>query len=199
MPTTSPRWWTRSPMCSTTASETCIDHLYCNAKHRISPVNVLTCGASDHDAISYIRYSKEPRPPPRTIRKRSYKNFNSEAYLYEVSQIDFTDVYCCLDVDEAANLLTEKLVHVLDKHAPWIIYQQRKHYAPWVTPETKKLMNERDQFKKQAKDIASLEGRDASTEQAVLWGKYKKLRNFLNNQAGQEEVKYKKRRRGMCL
>ena len=52
-------------------STSCIDHVYCNAKHRISAVSVLTCGASDHDAIAYTRYSKEPRPPARTIRKRS--------------------------------------------------------------------------------------------------------------------------------
>ena len=49
----------------------CIDHLYCNMKHRISPVNILSFGASDHDALSYVRYSREPCPPPRTVRKRS--------------------------------------------------------------------------------------------------------------------------------
>ena len=83
------------------ASVSCIDHLYCNARYRISPVKVLTCGASDHDAISYIRYSKEPRVPTKTVRKRSYKDFNQEAYLAEVSNIDFSDVYDCLDVEDS--------------------------------------------------------------------------------------------------
>ena len=50
----------------------CIDHLYSNAKHRVSTVKVVSFGASDHDAIVYTRYSKEPTPPSRTIRKRSY-------------------------------------------------------------------------------------------------------------------------------
>ena len=181
-----------------TTSMSCIDHIYCNARHRISPVTILTCGASDHDALSYIRYSKEPLPPPKTVRKRSYKTFNSEAYLHDVSKIDFTYVYCSVDVDEAAELLTAKLVNVLDTHAPWIVYQQRKHYAPWITPETEKLMEERNKLKEKALHLAGLEGRDASEEQAELWKRYKKLRNSLNNQNGKEEIKYKKSKVNSC-
>ena len=73
------------------ASTSCIDHLYCNAKFRISPVKIISCGSSDHDALAYIRYSKEPLPPPRTIRKRTYKNFNQEPnvlvlFSYNISE-----------------------------------------------------------------------------------------------------------------
>ena len=104
----------------------CIDHVYCNARHRISPISIITCGTSDHDAIAYTRYAKEPKPPSRTIRKRSYKTFNKEEYLRDISTLDFSDVYSCKNVDEAATILTAKLVDVLDIHAPWIIFQQRK-------------------------------------------------------------------------
>ena len=137
-------------------ASSCIDHVYCNAKHRISVVKVVTCGTSDHDAIAYTRFSKEPKPPARTIRKRSYKNFKKDDYLKDVASIDFTDVYCCTDVDDAAALLTAKLVDVLNIHAPWIIFQQRKHFVPWLTPETIKLMEERDQYKEQAKVFISV-------------------------------------------
>ena len=44
--------------CNSVRRETatsCIDHVYCNAKHRISTVRVVTFGASDHDAIVYTR------------------------------------------------------------------------------------------------------------------------------------------------
>ena len=172
----------------------CIDHLYCNAKHRISAVKILSFGASDHDAISYVRYSKEPAPPARTIRKRSYKNFSEAAYLKDISQLDFTDVYCCLDVDDAAALLTSKLVDVLNTHAPWIIFQQRKYYAPWITSETVLLIRERDKVKEQAKQLASIEGRDASEEQVELWAKFKNLRNQVSNRTGQEENMYKRKK-----
>ena len=176
----------------------CIDHLYCNMKHRISPVTILPFGASDHDALSYVRYSKEPCPPSRTIRKRSYKTFDPEAYISDMSETDFTEVYCSTDVDEAAEILTNKVVDVLDKHAPWIVYQQRKHYAPWISPETVKLMEERDRYKDKAMRLAALEGNSASEEQIRLWRKYKILRNSLTNKNGQEEIKYKRSKVNSC-
>jgi hypothetical protein len=43
-----------------------------------------------------------------------------------------------------------------------------------------------------------LEGKNASPEQSLLWEKFKKLRNSLNNKNGQEEVKYKKRKVNSC-
>ena len=46
----------------------CIDHVYCNAKHRISPGNILSFEASDHDAILYTRYSKKPAPPAKEVQ-----------------------------------------------------------------------------------------------------------------------------------
>ena len=54
------------------------------------------------------------------------------------------------------------------------------------------MMNERDKVKEQAKVLASLEGRNASPEQAMMWDNYKQLRNMVNNRTGQEEVRYKK-------
>ena len=176
----------------------CIDHLYCNAKHRISVVDVVTCGTSDHDAITYTRYTKEPKPPAKTIRKRSYKNFCEADYLRDISRLDFTDVYCCVDVDDAAEVLTSKLVDVLNVHAPWILFQQRKHFVPWLTPETVKLMEQRDEFKEQAKNLANFDGQFASPEQAELWGRYKKLRNKINNKNNQEEIRYKKNKVNDC-
>ena len=96
----------------------CIDHIYCNSKDRISAVRVITCGTSDHDTIAYTRFSKDPRPPARTIRKRSYKHFKEAEYLNDMSKLDFTDAYQCTEVDDAATLLTNMLVDVLNVHAP---------------------------------------------------------------------------------
>ena len=99
----------------------------------------------------------------------------------QYGKLDFSDVYFSTDVDEAADILTEKIVVVLNLHAPWVVFQQRKHFTPWITAETLKLMSERDQIKEEAKSMASREGRQASPEQAELWDQYKKLRNKVNN------------------
>ena len=176
----------------------CIDHVYSNARHRISTIQVFSCGTSDHDAISFTRFSKDPVPPSRTIRKRSYKNFQEADYIRDISNTDFTDVYTSVDVNEAATKLTEKLVEVLNKHAPWIIYQQRKNFSPWITPETLELMKQRDILKEKAKAMASRDGRQASIEQIGMWDEYKKLRNRVNNKTRQEEINFKKMKVQEC-
>ena len=57
-----------------TTHQSCIDHIYTNVKHRCSNPEIISFGASDHDLISY---SKEPPSQAKTVRKRSYKNFDA--------------------------------------------------------------------------------------------------------------------------
>ena len=45
-----------------------------------------------------------------------------------------------MDLDMAVYIFTEKFKFVLNHHAPWIIFQLRKNYSPWLTKETKDLM-----------------------------------------------------------
>ena len=96
----------------------CIDHVYCNYKHKCSVPRVIVSGASDHDILSYVRFSKSPPSPARTIRRRSYKNFVEKDFLEELSAVDWTDVYASNDIDDAVHIFTEKFRFVLNQHAP---------------------------------------------------------------------------------
>ena len=127
----------------------CIDHVYCNVKHRCSLPTVIVSGASDHDIVSYVRYSKSPPSPARTIRIRSYKEFIEEDFLTDVSAVDWTEVYTATDVDTATEIFTRKFNHVLNMHAPWIIFQKRKYFTPWITDETKAMIIQRDMWKRE--------------------------------------------------
>ena len=128
------------------------------------------CGTSDHDMISYSRYSKEPPIPARTIRKRSYKEFVPEKYLEDLSKVNWNDVLCSEDLDMATELFTRKLRYILNIHASWIIFQQRKSFCPWLTSETKQLMNQRNMLKQKAKDLAIRDhGNAVSEEQQLAW------------------------------
>ena len=176
-----------------TTSISCLDHLYCNVKFRCSKVAVISAGTSDHDMIAYTRLSKEPPIPARMIRKRSYKNFSNEKFLHDLNKVDWTDVYLCQDVDHAAAALTRKLCHVLNVHAPWIQFQQRKSFTPWLTLETKELMVQRDLWKQRAKDLALINtALEACPMQVEAWAQYKTFRNKINNRKKVEEEDYKR-------
>ena len=90
------------------------------------------------------------------------------------------------------------LVDVLNKHAPWIIYQERRSFIPWVSKETKCLMVERDKYKCEAKKKANQDGLLVSAEQQELWKLYKKTRNKVNNRIRQDEILYKKQKIQEC-
>ena len=177
---------------SKTKEMSCIDHIYCNYKHKISPPRVVVCGASDHDAVSYIRYSKGPPMPARTIRRRSYKDFVEESFLADLATLDWSDVLATDDIDAAVDILTMKFNSILNQHAPWIVFQLRKNYNPWLTEEIKEMMKLRDSWKIKAKMLATIDNGEASEEQQKAWGEYKKLRNHINNLKGREENKFKR-------
>ena len=122
----------------------CLDHVYCNAKFKCSVPLVIPFGASDHDMVSYVRFSKDPPVPARTIRRRSYKHFIEEDFLYDMSLVNWSKVYACVDVDQAVNPFNKKFQQVLYVHARWITVQQRKHFTPWITKELKEMIKGRD-------------------------------------------------------
>ena len=133
-----------------------------------------------YDCVGFAYSGWAPYPPKSNISKRQrYPIVTAIGIVKKHGHIDFIDVYTSVDVDDAASLLTQKLVVVLNKHAPWIIYQQRKKFSPWISSETLKLMEQRDEIKEKAKVLGSEVDTSASREQAQLWNKYKTLRNSL--------------------
>ena len=163
-----------------TTSLSCIDHIYTNAKFRCSDPVVTSFGDSDHDLIGYVRYSKNPPEPARTICKRSYKAFKECDFIEDVRNTDWTEVYACSEVDLATECFSRKFRYLLNLHAPWVRAQLHKNFAPWLTAETKKLMKQRDLLKEEAKRIAR-ESSVVGPDQVAAWAEYKKYRNKVNN------------------
>ena len=151
-------------------------------------------GNSDHDLIGYVRFSKDPPTPARTIRKRSYKNFNEKDFLSHLRQVDWSAVYYCQDVDLAVETFTSLFKNVLDEHAPWVLYQYRKRFTPWVTEDTIELIKKRNKAKLVASDLAK-QGLNSSS----AWNVYKKLRNNINNGLKFEELTYKQKKVNQSL
>ena len=77
---------------------------------------------------------------------------------------------------------------VLSCHAPWVVYQERKHYKPWVTEKTKDMIKTRNELKKQAVDLTMKGDVDGA---AIAWKEFKKVRNKVNNRTKYEEKTYK--------
>ena len=121
-----------------------LDHFYCNKPEKYSDIEIHTQGGSDHRLVSCTRFSKSFFNTNKIIRKRSFKNFEERKFIEALSNISFWEIYTCNDVNEAVDILTNKLTKILDEMAPVRTYQVRCKYAPWLSESTKTLMKQRD-------------------------------------------------------
>ena len=143
--------------------------------------------------IGFVRLTKVPPSPSRTIRKRCYKNFNKEQFLEDISNENWNEVLCFQDVDNAVSCFSNKFRSVLNMHAPWKKSQQRKSFTPWISKETKELMKQREMWKEKAKELAVKNmGKNSSNEEVEAWENYKLYRNKINNSKTNDAYKYKK-------
>ena len=61
-----------------------IDHFYTTNPEKLSDVQLITQGGSDHKLILVTRQSKSVLRRPRIIRKRCFKNFKEEVFIKEL-------------------------------------------------------------------------------------------------------------------
>ena len=112
--------------------------------------------------------------------------------MADLGEINWSDVLTTRDVDVAVDMFTLKFVQVLDLHAPWIIFQQRKDFCPWITDNMKDLMKQRDDWKSKSKALAINSQGLPSEDQLEAWRKFKIFRNKVNNKMEYDEIQYKR-------
>ena len=64
-----------------------------------------------------------------------------------VNHGDFDKVLNNQNVSEASALFSGIFGSILNRHAPLKVFQVRNNYSPWLSKETKQIMNERDKLR----------------------------------------------------
>ena len=155
----------------------CLDHHYSNHPEKVSNVHAYYTGASDHKLILATRYTKAAVVKPKFIRKRSYKDFDPEEFKSEVKKISWIDLYLCENVDLAVEIITDKLTSILNRMAPVKTIQVRSKYAPWVSEQTKEIIQQRNFSQKKASESKCQND----------WNEYRKIRNQVNSRVRKEK------------
>jgi hypothetical protein len=165
-----------------------LDHFYSNQPNKISPLQVINCGGSDHKLIGATRYANMIKRNVRYVTKRCYKHFIKEDFIFAVKQINWWQIYECNDTELALQILTENLTNILDIMAPIRTIQIRENYAPWLSLETKQIMTDRDLAQKVA----------AETKSEENWKIFKRLRNKVNNILKTEKRNWQRQKFKQC-
>ena len=165
-----------------------IDILYTNCYGKLSNVQAISRGASDHKIITAVRCSKNIVSAPKYTKKRSYKDFNEFQFYDEMKKVSWWQVYASTDINVAVQILTQKINDVLDSMAPIKIFQTRKNYVPWLEKDTRSMMSERDNLLCKAK----------STNAREDWNSYRALRNRVTGKLKTDKEDWQKRTLTSC-
>ena len=175
--------FTRSEGTRSGFSKSCLDHVYTNVPSKCVRPVVESAGESDHLAVILSKFSKEVKSRQHAVLKRNYKNFDPVSFLLDI-QSSFIDeaVLSCNTIESAAMTFSEIFSHVLDRHAPCKVFQNRLHYVPYLSEETKILMQERNILKEESTRLG-----DES-----LLKEYKILRNKVRHAVVKDRVNFYK-------
>ena len=162
-------------------TQTLIDHIYTNNVNKISSSKVFVTAASDHYLIQ-CKYTyndlKSKKHSHIYTHVRSFKHFNQNMFLYDLSQVSFNPVYQCSDPDKALEIWYSIFLPVVDKHAPIRHKRVKQKKIPsHITQEIKNLMKERD---------------DAKHKYGKQDNRYKKLRNKVTDELKQAKTRQTK-------
>lgn len=139
-----------------------------NVPNMFSPSVTMDTGSSDgHLMIINATKSKLPKPQPRTITYRSYKNFIEADYVRAISMIPFSVTEIFDDPSDSLWAQETLIRDVLDEHAPLKSKKVRAREPPFLHKKLKKeIMNK-----------ARLRHRLGSKPSHKSWEAYRAQRN----------------------
>ena len=161
-------------------SSTLLDLFASNSPGNIILTNVVASSLSDHDMLIAVRKINACKLPPRTIECRNYAKYNSSAFCDDLRDIPWDVVLKERNVNTAWSNWEELFLNVCDRFAPYKRKIVRGVKCPWLTGETKKLMNQRDSFLRKARRSGA----------EVDWNAYRRLRNQVSNKTKNEKRHY---------
>ena len=174
----------REPTRITSSSSTLIDLIFTNCPDKLVCSGVFHVGISDPTLVYVYRKLCIDRSGSghKTVSYRKLKNFRSESFRNDIASQSWDDLLMFEDRNDMWLALKILLLSVVDKHAPIRTKRVRSSKCPWVTPQLKKYMYERDKLKKKA----------TTTNDPWDWTNFKKFRNQVNNKIKNTKETYYK-------
>ena len=132
----------KMPTRITEHSSTMIDLLFVNNSHCIVDSGIIPVHLSDHSLIYGVLKAGIPRAPPRTIEYRSFKHFSKQAFLTDLTNVNWSLVDNEPDNDAAMNNWNTLFTETANQHAPIKKSRVKGIHMAWLTSELRSLMQQ---------------------------------------------------------
>ena len=153
-------------------SATAIDLIFTNRAENILKAGTVDFGISDHSLIFAVRKCRTHKSQKNSRYYRSYKRFNSNDFLNDLSQVPWETVAQHDNPNVCWRIWSTFFLQVLDLHAPLRCMRVRGNSLPLMSSYIRNLMKQRDFYKKRA----------IKYNAQNHWMKYKELRNKVNSE-----------------
>lgn len=108
----------KCPTRVTVNNESLIYLIFVSNSHCVVIKGVIPLPLSDHSLVYYTIKAGVTKIAPRTIKYRSYKQYDKELVLHDLRTTDWSPVYRTDDVNEAVNTWCTIYSSIADQHAP---------------------------------------------------------------------------------
>ena len=130
-----------------------------------------------HSLIYASRRLVSPKCSPRFVTNRQFRNFNPDSFSRDIQIISWDTILDINNLLQACEQWKQLFLTVADTHAPLRKKRIWNQFAPWLTPDIKSLMWERDGLRR----IAIM------TNDQTKWDEFKRLKNQVNHSNSNRE------------
>ena len=137
-----------NPTRVTETTSTLIDLVLTGTPQNVKKTGVVDVpGISDHCLVYFAYALKKNKYKPKMVTRRNLKNFKEEAFVQDIADTDWNEVYHAVDTNEKSQVFERQFSAVLDQHAPFKTFRVTRPPAPWLTQDIKDEMDKRDRYK----------------------------------------------------
>ena len=130
--------------CHHNDSDSCLDHMAVNREDMYQLHGIIGLNASDHNLIYGVRKQPKIKRTYKFIWARSYRGFDHLLFERDIIFQDWADVIDEPDSDMAWCNFSNRLISIMDKHAPLKKLRVSDSMPKWVTREYLSACDERD-------------------------------------------------------
>ena len=159
----------KDPTRITSQTSSLLDGIMISSSSKVKSSGVVDIAISDHSMIFCTLKLRADKPRLEYKDVRSFKNYNSESFKAELSQLQFHETYRINDVNEKIDHFNPLFINTLDKHAPIKHIRIKGRLNQFINKELKCTMKLRDKKLRMFR----------LSRNAEDWDVYRQLRNSI--------------------
>lgn len=135
---------------------------------------------TDHHMVFCEFYLQVHKFKPKLVTYRDFKNFDAVGFHRDLQYVPWHHILRITEIKNKIEFLTQNVLYLFDIHAPLRNARITKQNAPWLTPNLRLIMKERNKALSNHKKLKTLQS----------WTIYREIRNFTKSAIRKEKAAY---------